>query len=43
MARIEDRWVRSDKTRTPHYGQGLRYRAEWTPPGETKKRKSFAT
>lgn len=43
MARIEDRWVRSDKTRTPRYGQGLRYRAEWTPPGETKKRKSFAT
>lgn len=43
MARIEDRWVRGDKTRTPRYGQGLRYRAEWTPPGETKKRKSFAT
>lgn len=43
MARVEDRWIRKDKTRTPLYGKGLRYRAEWTPPGEAKQRQSFAT
>lgn len=43
MARVEDRWIRKDKSRTPLYGKGLRYRAEWTPPGETKQRQSFAT
>lgn len=43
MARVEDRWIRKDKTRTPLYGKGLRWRAEWTPPGGTKQRQSFAT
>lgn len=43
MARVEDLWVRKDRTRTPVYGKGMRYRAEWTPPGENKHRKSFAT
>lgn len=43
MARVEDLWVRKDKTRTPVYGKGKRYRAEWTPPGQNKQRKSFAT
>lgn len=43
MARVEDRWVRKDKTRTPLYGKGLRWRAEWTPPAGTKQRQSFAT
>ncbi|MGN7250100.1 tyrosine-type recombinase/integrase [Arthrobacter sp. SAFR-014] len=43
MARVEDRWIRKDKTRTPLYGKGLRWRAEWTPPGATKQRQSFAT
>lgn len=43
MARVEDMWVRKDKTRTPVYGKGMRYRAEWTEPGGAKKRKSFPT
>lgn len=43
MARVEDLWVRKDKTRTPVYGKGMRYRAEWTEPGGKKKRKSFRT
>jgi len=43
MARVEDLWVRKDKTRTPVYGKGMRYRAEWTPLGQNKQRKSFAT
>lgn len=43
MARVEDLWVRKDKTRTPVYGKGKRYRAEWTPPGQNKQRKSFTT
>lgn len=43
MARVEDLWVRKDKSRTPVYGKGMRYRAEWTPPGEKKHRKSFST
>jgi hypothetical protein len=43
VARVEDKWIRKDKTRTPLSGEGLRWRAEWTPPGETKQRQSFAT
>ena len=43
MARVEDLWVRKDKTRTPVYGKGMRDRAEWTEPGGHKKRKSFRT
>lgn len=43
MARVEDRWIRKDKTRTPLYGKGLRWRDEWTPPGESKQRQSLAT
>ncbi|MDJ0319795.1 site-specific integrase [Pseudarthrobacter sp. PS3-L1] len=43
MARVEDRWVNQDKSRSALYGKGLRYRAEWTPLGERKQRKSFAT
>ena len=43
MTRVKDLWVRKDKTGTPVYGKGKRYRAEWTPPGQNKQRKSFAT
>jgi integrase len=43
MARVEDLWVRKDKTRTPVYGKGMRYRAEWAEPGGKKIRKSFPT
>ncbi|RAX43822.1 hypothetical protein DQ354_18670 [Arthrobacter sp. AQ5-06] len=43
MARVEDLWVRKDKTRTPVYGKGMRYRAEWTEAGGKKIRKSFPT
>jgi integrase len=43
MARVEDIWVRKDKTRTTLYGVGLRYRAEWVEPGGIKVRKSFKT
>jgi len=43
MARVEDLWVRQDKTRRPRYGKGLRYRAEWVEPDGSKVRKSFAT
>jgi integrase len=42
MARVEDRWTRKDKTRTPDYGTGSRWRAVWTEAGEERK-KSFRT
>jgi len=38
--RVEDRWVRRDRTRTPEYGKGKRWRAVWTEAGVEKK-KSF--
>lgn len=40
MARVEDNWVRKDKTRTALYGKGLRWRAVWTEDG-TERKKSF--
>gem|GEM_PF-6131229 len=40
--RVEDRWVRKDRTRTPEHGKGLRWRAVWTEGGKEHK-KSFAT
>lgn len=40
MSRIDDRWVRKDKTRTPLYGQGKRWQAVWYENGAEKK-KSF--
>ena len=42
MARVEDRWIRKDRTRTPDHGKGLRWRAVWTEGGKERK-KSFAT
>lgn len=41
MARVEDRWLRKDKTRTPDYGKGMRWRVVWTETDGTVKRKSF--
>jgi integrase len=41
MARVEDRWTRKDKTRTPEYGKGMRWRVVWTEADGTVKRKSF--
>lgn len=38
--RVEDRWVRKDRTRTPDYGKGKRWRAVWTEGGGERK-KSF--
>lgn len=40
--RVEDRWVRKDRTRTADYGKGLRWRAVWTEDGSERK-KSFAS
>lgn len=40
---VEDRWIRKDKTRTPLYGKGLRWRAVWEPPGSAVLKRSFAT
>ncbi|MDQ0854841.1 integrase [Arthrobacter sp. V4I6] len=40
MARVEDRWTRKDRTRTPEYGTGKRWRAVWTEGGDERK-KSF--
>ncbi|ASN20656.1 tyrosine-type recombinase/integrase [Arthrobacter sp. YN] len=41
MSRIDDRWVRKDKTRTPLYGKGKRWQAVWYENGKEKKA-SFA-
>lgn len=38
--RVEDRWLRKDRTRTPEHGKGLRWRAVWVEAGKEKK-KSF--
>ena len=38
--RIEDRWTRKDRTHTPEYGTGSRWRAVWTEGGKERK-KSF--
>jgi integrase len=40
MARVEDRWVRKDRTRTAEYGKGLRWRVVWTE-GTAERKKSF--
>jgi len=40
--RVEDRWLRKDRTRTADYGKGLRWRAAWMENGDERK-KSFAT
>ena len=36
--RVEDRWLRKDRTRTPEYGKGKRWRAVWTEGGGERKR-----
>jgi len=38
--RVEDRWLRKDRTRTTEHGKGLRWRAVWTEGGKERK-KSF--
>lgn len=38
--RVEDRWTRKDRTHTPEYGKGARWRAVWTEAGVERK-KSF--
>jgi integrase len=38
--RVEDNWVRKDRTRTSLYGKGKRWRAVWTEGGKERK-KSF--
>lgn len=38
---IEDRWTRKDKTRTPIYGKGLRWRVIWTDDAGTRSSESF--
>lgn len=40
MARVEDRWLRKDRTRSPEHGTGKRWRAVWTENGVERK-KSF--
>ena len=41
MARVEDRWLRKDKTRTSEYGKGKRWRVVWTESDGGEKKKSF--
>lgn len=38
--RVEDRWLRKDRTRTPEHGKGLRWRAVWME-GDRERKKSF--
>ena len=38
--RVEDRWLRKDRTRTPEHGKGLRWRAVWME-GSRERKKSF--
>lgn len=40
--RVDDRWVRKDKTRTPLYGKGKRWQAVWTEAGRERKQ-AFAS
>lgn len=42
MARVEDRWLRKDRTRTPEYGKGKRWRVVANEDGKETK-KSFAS
>lgn len=42
MGRVDDRWQRKDKTRTPLYGKGNRWQAVWTEGGRERKQ-SFRT
>lgn len=42
MARVDDRWVLKDGTRTELYGKGSRWQAVWTEAGRERK-KSFRT
>jgi integrase len=37
MGRVDDRWTRKDKTRTPLYGKGKRWQAVWTEGGGERK------
>lgn len=37
---VQDRWTRKDRTRTPDYGKGKRWRAVWSEGG-TERKKSF--
>jgi integrase len=41
--RVEDRWHRKDRTRTPDYGKGSRWRAVWTDDKGVERKKSFHT
>jgi integrase len=47
MAHIEDRWTvpgpNGKRVKGPRYGVGLRWRAVWTEPDGTRRRKSCAT
>jgi integrase len=36
--RVEDRWLRKDRTRTADYGKGARWRAVWTEKGIERKK-----
>jgi integrase len=42
MGRVEDRWLRKDRTRSPDYGRGLRWRAVWEDDTGRERKKSFA-
>lgn len=42
MARVEDRWIRKDRSRTPEYGKGKRWRVVAIEDGKETK-KSFAS
>jgi integrase len=42
MARVDDRWVLKDGTRTALYGKGSRWQAVWTEAGRERK-KAFRT
>ena len=42
MGRVDDRWTRKDKTKTPLHGKGARWQAVWTEAGKERKQ-SFHT
>lgn len=43
MSRVVDLWHRKDRTRTPRYGTGLRWRAVRTDGRGGEESRSFAT
>lgn len=47
LSHVEDRWTKAGpngkKIRTDRHGHGLRWRAVWTEPDGTRRRKSFRT